>query len=151
MLRECDKRSRHFLSNLWSNEKRMPDTLFTSWVICRPLIKASVNGVVVLHFTRNSSGLQRRRLIIAVWYLCSNSQVKEIILYKFIDNNSGRTESSVSVMYFTGSGQKYRNGFCGNKSFMVFYQFAKVWVWNQCHVPKLDCERMGKSNTMLLQ
>ena len=28
---------------------------------------------------------------------------------------------------------------------------ASLRVWNQCHVAKLDCERMGKSNTTLLE
>ena len=81
----------------------MPDT-FTPWVVCRPLIKASVNiCVVVSDFTRNWSGLLLRFLrpmyhycycksclIDPMWYLCSNCWVKQI--NNSLKNGTGTTE-----------------------------------------------------------
>ena len=53
----------------------MPDT-FTLRIICRPLIKVSVNiCVIVSDFTRNSSGLQQSWLLSKCIYLLSRKAV----------------------------------------------------------------------------
>ena len=69
---KCHRKNGLFLPNLQSGvffwggggrrkrkKKRTPD-IFTSQVICHPLIKVSVNICVIMSdFTRNSSGLQK--------------------------------------------------------------------------------------------
>ena len=46
-----------------------------------------------------------------------------------ISNSSkSSTKWSNGILYFTGSGQTYRNLFCCKKSFVVFHQFAKLRV-----------------------
>ena len=71
----------------------MPDT-FTSRVVCHPLIKVSVNiCVIVSDFTRNSSGLQQRRLLSKCIYLLSSQAVN----VKFIQQSSAKTSQMTKL------------------------------------------------------